>query len=466
MSINSVTSSYITQNYSNYKNNYKNNSVRTQTSSKAVKAPERNNSVNDYLSKIAQNNLVSDDKTAFPISSPIERLAQYTRVIYEHYAKENEDNMQFSNPTQHINDKYFNKNSSYYITGLTEREREICAESERRVLNGGQPAINSYDPIIQKTFGGGIKSETEWNEDVRNGMNDVINRLFKENEIIVPEGADLKLRVDPYEYKIHVSGVDESLARQIADILNKGKNGKYLYEHLYWCNPAKNGFEQPKQYLYDIAVQEKAVMWHLVNDLTGYDIRSLDNQNGIIYAPDGRKLWDVMTENYEKRVSNGEMSDILLQSFYEDYQNFAKEGWSQEDKRGLTIGYRNGSLYDIDTEYGYGPGQNKWLQDVKEKNKQYWEVYQKNREKAIQNGETNSRVSKSLFKENEQTAIGDFADSLLDKYRSNTTLLSQLTGDYASLINALFREGRGIPLTEEILSISRNASIQEFDVKV
>ena len=88
------------------------------------------------------------------------------------------------------------------MKGLTQREREICAESERRVLNGLPAAVNSYDPVIQKNFGG-IMSDEEWNDEVRGGMNDSINRLFAENSIDIPEGADLRLRVDPYEYKIH-----------------------------------------------------------------------------------------------------------------------------------------------------------------------------------------------------------------------------------------------------------------------
>ena len=37
-----------------------------------------------------------------------------------------------------------------------------------------------------------------------------------------------------------------------------------------------------------------------------------------------------------------------------------------ETEIGLAIGYKNGSLYDLDTEYGYGPGQTQWLDNKKE----------------------------------------------------------------------------------------------------
>ena len=155
----------------------------------------------------------------------------------------------------------------------------------------------------------GIMSDEEWNDEVRCGMNDSINRLFAENGIDIPEGADLRLRVDPYEYKIHADGVDGVLARQIEEVLNRGNNGRYLYEHLRWCNPANNGFEQPRQYLYDTAYQEKAVMWHFVNDMTGLDMRELENRDGVIYTPDWTE--PVGCSTYTNLLTSGGLNAYL-----------------------------------------------------------------------------------------------------------------------------------------------------------
>ncbi len=227
-----------------------------------VKTRQRGQDVPVYAERASQSGCLpqQDSATTFPMPSIIAKYEKYTKAIDEHYAKVNEENRKFDNPSKHIWDKYYNTKSPYYVKGLTQREREICAEAERRVLNGLPAAVNSYDPVIQKNFGG-IVNDEEWNDEVRRGMNDSINRLFAENGIDIPEGADLRLRVDPYEYKIHAGGVDEALARQIEEVLNRGNNGRYLYEHLRWCNPANNGFEQPRQYLYDTAYQEKAVRW-------------------------------------------------------------------------------------------------------------------------------------------------------------------------------------------------------------
>lgn len=458
MSANPITNA-VTQSYSNYAC-----STQTAVSSRTEKTMEtqkKNDSVygNDNTVTSLQ---TSNNETTFPISSVIQRLAEYTKVINEHYAKVNEENKKFANPEQHIHDKYYNKNSPYYVKGLTKKERAICSESEWSVLYGGQAAVNSYDPIIQKTFGGGIMNDTEWNADVRKRMNDTINQLFEENGIVIPEDADLRLRVDPYEYKIHASGVDEALARKIEDVLNKGKNGAYLYEHIEWCNPKYNGFKQPKQYLWDTALQEKAVIWHFVNDLTGYDIRKLENRNGIIYTPDGCNLWDVVKENYGKRFVDADTAGASLYSLYEDYQIYAKEGWSNEENRGLSIGYRNGFLYDIDTEYGYGPGQDEWLRDSIEQHKQYWESYQKSREEELQREEAASESS--IFIE-ESEKVGNLSNNILEKYNNNTMLISPSGIDWTSLIRSLAQEGKGTALTEVILRLSRNNERSGFDAK-
>lgn len=124
-------------------------------------------------------------------------------------------------------------------------------------------------------------------------------------------------------------------------------------------------------------------MWHFVNDMTGLDMRKLENRDGVIYTPDERNLWDVVTEQYNEKRAAGEIDALPMESLYKDYQVFVNEGWDKEDGCGLTIGYKNGSLYDIDTEYGYGPGQREWLEDSRNRHSQYWENYRKEREETL-----------------------------------------------------------------------------------
>ena len=414
-----------------------------------------------------QSNIPSDKDmgTTFPMPSSICRLVEYTKVINEHYAKVNEENKKFDNPEKHIWDKYHNPKSPYYVKGLTNRERSICEEAERRVLYGLPAAVNSYDPVIQKTFGGGVMSEEEWNDEVRSGINDSINRLFEENGIVIPKGTDLRFKVDPYEYVIRVSGVEETLARQIEEALNRGNNGKYLYGHLRQCNPARNGFQQPKQYLYDTAYQEKAVMWHFVNDMTGLDMRELENRDGVIYTPDGQNLWDRVTERYNEKLAKGEIDAFPLSSLYHDYQVFAKEGWDKEEERGLTVGYRDGSLYDLDTDHGYGPGQREWLDKAKEQRRQFWENYRKEREETLR---MERDISVGYEKWQAELARTEEIGAGLSHstYSKTGTLLKQpdLTAMQALFDHAV-KNGRVIPLTEEILRLPGRAAQGGFDTR-
>lgn len=308
----------------------------------------------------------AQDETTFPIFNIMSKMEKYQKVLWEHYSKVNEENVRFKDPEQHIHDKYFNKKSPYYVKGLTQMERQICERAELDVLKGIPPALDSDDPVIQEHFGGCniFIMDMEWNQEVRGQMDDAIRQAFEENGIVIPDGADLKLTVDPYGYQIHASGVDEGLARRIENALNHGKNGYYLYQHITSSNPANyNAKEQPIQYLK--GDKEKMVLWHFVNRLTGYDMRELEYRDGKYYTPDGENLWGVLKDEFGKLVEAGREDAAVLGTYRMIYDRIAKEGWGYGTDCDLSIGYKEGSLYDLDTSYGYGPGQTEWQDRVR-----------------------------------------------------------------------------------------------------
>ncbi len=139
---------------------------------------------------------------------------------------------------------------------------------------GMQPDLYSDDPVIREKFGGCnmFVGDMEWNQEIRDKMNDAVNQAFEENGIVITKDADSRLTVDPYDFFIHINGVDEELAKRIEAALNQGKNGYYLYEHIAFCDPVNYGVEEPLQYISG----EKMVVYHFVNWLTGYDIRELE----------------------------------------------------------------------------------------------------------------------------------------------------------------------------------------------
>ncbi len=288
----------------------------------------------------------ADPNLAFPKFNPALKYAKYLKVLDEYYEKQNEENLRFANPAEHIRDKYYNQKSPYYIRGLSPLEREIGMEQEMGMLCGRQPSLNNYDPVIQRTFGGcnSFTADQEYNQEMRGQINDCINQIFSANGIVIPDGTELYLTVDPYDYRIHAEGVGKELAAAIESALNYGQNGYSLYNHISYCNQGNMGLTESGQYAQGDTA--KAAVYHMVRQLTGYDLRSLENKNGRFYTPDGNDLWEVLSNRYKEMAESGEAGSFRLEDYYDHYRRIAKEGWSRGIDAVLTIGYKNGLLFD------------------------------------------------------------------------------------------------------------------------
>ncbi len=169
--------------------------------------------------------------------------------------------------------------------------------------------------------------DMEWNQEIRDKMNDAVNQAFEENGIVITKDADSRLTVDPYDFFIHINGVDEELAKRIEAALNQGKNGYYLYEHIAFCDPVNYGVEEPLQYI--SGDKEKMVVYHFVNRLTGYDIRELENRDGKFYTPDGEDLWEVLKDKYDKLAADGNADISTLMRYEAAYRRVATAGWER-----------------------------------------------------------------------------------------------------------------------------------------
>ena len=401
----------------------------------------------------------TDDGTTFPMFTLLSQYEKYFKVLNEHYSKVNEENKKFANPEKHIRDKYFNKNSSYYVKGLTQMERKICAEAEEGVLHGKAPALNNYDPVIQENFGGCniFTMKMEWNRDIREDINDAINRAFEENGIMIPKDADLRLTVDPYDFYIHADGVGKELAGKIEDALNKGKNGYLLYYHISYCNPVGFGAEEPSQYV--MGDGGKMSVYHLVDKLTGYDIRELENRDGAIYTPDGEDLWKVLTEKYNELAADDRSASIGLGEYYADYMRIAKEGWRRSTDANLSIDYKDGYLYDIDTEYGYGPGQTAWQDRVRNYYKSDYESYRKRREETLLKEETTLTKEEAAWEaalaetERVMGELGKFGKLVSDREGAYSGLIYPDKSRLQEILDRVWRDGLVVPLTNNILSL-------------
>lgn len=67
--------------------------------------------------------------------------------------------------------------------------------------------------------------------------------------------------------------MEKDLAAAIESALNFGENGHSLYSHISYCNQSNAGQQGSDQYTQ--GGQAKAAVYHMVKQLTDYDLRTL-----------------------------------------------------------------------------------------------------------------------------------------------------------------------------------------------
>ncbi len=307
----------------------------------------------------------------------VEPLMRCREVIEEYYAKRNEENKKFADPLTHIQRKYWDSDYEYYEKGLTERERQDGCSQEKSAYYGTPLSVSRYDPAVIRAFGEPIgRSNAEAGLMARKDMDEAINQIFKEYGIVIPEGADLHLTVDPYDCLIRVSGVDEDLAGKIETALNRGKNGETLYSHIYMSDPGQATIGIPSSPQFSQGNPWKTSLWLAVEASTGYDLRELERKDGKFLTPDGQDVWELVNDEYK------------IDEHYHTYRTLAIRGWDVTGDENLSIGYKDGHLYDIDTDYGYGPGQTAWVDREMEAFEKRQEEYMKEREETLRREES------------------------------------------------------------------------------
>ncbi len=323
----------------------------------------------------AEGTMLPESMNIYYIMEPLLRSKE---VIEKYYAERNEENKKFSDPVNHIWRKYWDRDYEYYEKGLTERERQDGCSQEQNAYYGLPLSVSPYDPAVIKEFGEpGFGSNAVAGLKARESMNEAINQIFKENGIVIPNGADMRLTVDPYNCLIRVSGVDEELAEKMEAALNQGKNGETLYTHIYMSDPGHGAvLGIPSSPQFSQGNPWKTSLWLAVKASTGYDLRELERKDGKFLTPDGQDVWELVADEYK------------VDEHYHTYRTLAIRGWDVTGDENLFIGYKDGSLYDIDTDYGYGPGQTAWVDRDREEFEKRQEEYMREREETLRREES------------------------------------------------------------------------------
>ncbi|WP_338712246.1 DUF4885 family protein [Bacillus pumilus] len=306
-----------------------------------------------YTAGASNNQNRIDYKGQSAIKSTNEVMTEADRrmkILDEKYEKINEQNKRFKDPQDHIYNKYRNPYSSYFRSDLTKPEREaayIMEMSWARNNKGGQYDFNDaifrnekrYDPtqesVEKKIFN-------------RQKVNEQLQDLFSKNGITIPKNTNLTFTIDPNHFKLLVSGLtDESLTKQIEDLLNTTNNTRELFFHIM-----KSRSDDSTQFTPDSLAK-----FHLVNQIktvTGYNLKDLSIVNGQFVTDNGKNIFDIYKEELLKNPYTAENARIAASHYGAQLFDLAKNGIDSIPDLVLSIGYQNGSLQDIGQKENYG----------------------------------------------------------------------------------------------------------------
>lgn len=306
-----------------------------------------------YTSRASNNLNQMDSKGQSAIKSTNEVMTESDRrmkILDEKYEKINEQNKRFKDPQSHIYDKYRNPYSSYFRSDLTKPEREAAYSIEIGWANNGTGGhYNSNDAAFRNE-----KRYDPTQESVekkllnRQKVNEQLQALFSTNGLNIPKNANLTFTIDPNNFKLVVSGsTDESLIKQIEDILNTSNNTRELFFHIM-----KSRNDDSTQFTPDSLAK-----FHLVNQIktvTGYNLKDLSIVNGQFVTDTGANIFDIYKEELLKNPYTAENARIAASHYGAQLFDLAKNGYDSIPDLVLSIGYQNGSLQDIGQKVNYG----------------------------------------------------------------------------------------------------------------
>ena len=195
---------------------------------------------------------------------------------------------------------------------------------------------------------------------IRDQISQSVRDLLQKNNVTIPEGQSFTLSVD-YNNFIHAVGLDDpELTEAVERAINVGNNGCRLKQHISDCRRVSQELGLTIPSAAESLSKSKESLFLMVQDLAGYDIRELDRQDGKIYTPDGQDLWDVLTKNAANYKTPDGIISIDISQYWMLYSHIALFGWDSVPDPVYELTYLDGNLYDIGTEYGYGPGQTEW----------------------------------------------------------------------------------------------------------
>lgn len=303
----------------------------------------------DYLQKADKENQKTIDNCGSELKAQVSynnEFSAYEKVLKDKYEKLVFIAKAHDNPEGYIMDKYYNENSSAYVTDLSDEERSVAFTNEMQMITTGE--LTSCD-LRDSAFRGLGKKEGLLNRSEGDFHRDLINSQF--SKMLSNSGIkgifNFDININPYSYNVDIND-DSSLANDIKKLLERGSNAAELFKHII-IRSLDNGHNNRK-----ITEEGKAKfdLYHQCLEGTGIDIRLLDEKNGTYYTKDGKDIIDVYNDAVDKSVENGKsyMPKEDAENYKKWFSNLvhtvSNKGWNNMDDMFLSIKVTNKGFVD------------------------------------------------------------------------------------------------------------------------
>lgn len=182
-------------------------------------------------------------------------------------------------------------------------------------------------------------SETEKISYNRQMVNTQFQNILSKFGISLDASDDLKMTIDPFEYKLKVFGIEnKELIQHLEEAFNSGDNSNQLFFHILH-NCSTNISDN---------VRTKYCALKDFQNVTGLDLRDFKQaENGLINN-DGTNALDIYKQALKTTKSVPAQFKANAYSYFESLlQKLSKDNFSEIPDLNLSIGYKNGMLYDV-----------------------------------------------------------------------------------------------------------------------
>ena len=246
----------------------------------------------------------------------------------------------------HVFNKYYVPGSPGYNPNLDEGQRSAAYQHEwEMTLSGEISAALGHDPLFRKKplvlpYGDSWENVNYANE----VMSDQLRSMFAKNNVLISWNTVLCFTVDPYDYNVSVTGIDDkSLINKIVELLNYSKNGAALFTYIYNSGSLSNSPTGSVQITDE--QREKYYLARYIKDYTGLNMSDMQVVNGRFVMHDGKDLLILLEESVLKNGNEAAKQDLSFVKQKVAY--FAKVGYDSVPSMNLQIEWSNGELINL-----------------------------------------------------------------------------------------------------------------------